>query len=266
MDIIRERVSAIMPVRDRFELARLALTAILQQSDPPEEVVIVDDGSTTPFASAIGDLGTAAAARGVALTVHRNPISQGVSAARNRGFQLSSGALACFCDSDDFWHPDKLKIIRATFALHSGIDILFHAYDWEDGTLSTFKWLPARKPIRLSRYLLVTFAILNPSCFGIRRTAFGAGFRQDMRHHEDLEYFLRLSKRNAIWFYNLALTRMSRAPGSEGGASHDSQAMRHGAVIALTQYAGPTLLGSVALLKISYHKVRALLDKVRARS
>jgi len=266
MDVNRYRISAVMPVRDRFEMALRAVETLINQTERPLEIVIVDDGSMIPFEQHIGALMGTASTLGIPLKVCRHELSKGVSAARNHGFAISQGDFVCFCDSDDYWTPRKLEVIGKIITTSPAVDVLFHSFFWRAGSLRIFALLPADRLVRLSKWLLVSFAFLNPSCLCIKRTAYQTGFREDMKHHEDLEYFLRLSKFNDIWFYNNALTEMGRVPGSEGGASHDTDAMRRGATTALAQYVGPTPVGLLAFLKICYHKTILFLGTVRASS
>ncbi|MCO7274146.1 glycosyltransferase family 2 protein [Cellulosimicrobium cellulans] len=85
-----------------------ALAAVLAQSYPAVELVVVDDGSPDP--DALLRIVEGAAARGAAprpRVVRRAPA--GVSAARNAGVALTSGDLVAFLDDDDRWHPDRLR-------------------------------------------------------------------------------------------------------------------------------------------------------------
>ncbi|MBM7804175.1 hypothetical protein JOD57_000012 [Geodermatophilus bullaregiensis] len=79
-----------------------SLAGVLAQRDVELEVVVVDDGSTD---------GTAEAVRALAdprVRVLRNPASQGVVAARNRGVAATGSGWVGFCDDDDLWAADKL--------------------------------------------------------------------------------------------------------------------------------------------------------------
>jgi glycosyltransferase involved in cell wall biosynthesis len=266
VDVNRYRMSVVMPVRDRFSTALTAVERIIHQTERPFEILIVDDGSVRPFEHHLEQLRQDAAGRGVGFKICRHELSRGVSAARNQGVAMSQGDIICFCDSDDYWEPRKLEIVASIFNSAPEVDVLCHSYKWIGGKLPIFEVMRLNSLRKLPKWLLIAVSILNPSCFCVKRTAYQAGFKEDMKYHEDLEYFLRISKRHDIWFLNDPLTEMARPPGSAGGASHNKRAMRQGAVRALSQYVGLTPLGVLALLKICYHKAMLFLRSASVRS
>ena len=75
-------VSAIIPVHDGRELLARALRSVLGQSRPPDEVIVVDDGSED---------GSAAAARAFAGVTCIELRHQGQAAALNQGIAAASG-------------------------------------------------------------------------------------------------------------------------------------------------------------------------------
>ncbi|MDD7941780.1 glycosyltransferase [Actinomycetospora lutea] len=92
-------VSVVVPVRDRpAELARL-LAAVVDSG--VGEVVVVDDGSADPAA-------TARVAASAGARVVRHDVSRGPAAARNTGAAASTGALVAFLDSDVVPEPGWL--------------------------------------------------------------------------------------------------------------------------------------------------------------
>ncbi|MDB5412171.1 MAG: hypothetical protein JWR10_506 [Rubritepida sp.] len=98
-------VSVVIPSFNRAHLLPETLDAVLTQTCPPEEVIVVDDGSTDGTA----ELVTQYAPR---VTLRTIPNS-GDLAARNRGLAAASGNLVAFCDSDDLWHPELLQEMQA---------------------------------------------------------------------------------------------------------------------------------------------------------
>lgn len=99
------RISAILPTFNRADILEETLDSILSQVEPPEEVIVVDDGSTDNTRTVLDRF--SAHIR----TVHiRN---SGAPVARNTGAYLATGEWFWFCDSDDLWRPEYLAHVRA---------------------------------------------------------------------------------------------------------------------------------------------------------
>jgi glycosyltransferase involved in cell wall biosynthesis len=95
-------VSVVVPTRDRPELLRRAVTAILGQTyRGPIECVVVFDQSDP-------DLPWAEPPPGRRLVLVRNQRTPGLAGARNSGILAATGELVAFCDDDDEWLPEKL--------------------------------------------------------------------------------------------------------------------------------------------------------------
>jgi glycosyltransferase involved in cell wall biosynthesis len=95
-------VSVVVPTRDRPELLRRAVGAILGQAYPgPVRCLVVFDQSDPDLPW--GDPG-----RGRRLELLRNRRAAGLAGARNSGVLHADGELLAFCDDDDEWLPDKL--------------------------------------------------------------------------------------------------------------------------------------------------------------
>jgi glycosyltransferase involved in cell wall biosynthesis len=110
-----ESVSCVVPVHNGVRYLAHAIDSVLEQSCPPGEVVVVDDGSTDGSADAI-------AAYGDAVTyVHQE--HRGPAAARNHGVARTHGELVAFVDQDDWWHPEKLERQLECFAADPALDL-----------------------------------------------------------------------------------------------------------------------------------------------
>jgi glycosyltransferase involved in cell wall biosynthesis len=92
----------VVPTRDRPELLRRAVAAILAQTyKGPVECLVVFDQSDP-------DLPWPDLPPGRTLVVCRNDRTPGLAGARNSGILAASGELVAFCDDDDEWLPEKL--------------------------------------------------------------------------------------------------------------------------------------------------------------
>ncbi|GAB4137044.1 MAG: hypothetical protein Kow0040_23410 [Thermogutta sp.] len=93
-------VSVVIPAWNAARYLPETLRSVLSQTRPPEEIIVVDDGSTD-------DSAVVAERFGPTVRVLRQE-NRGESVARNRGIEAAHGDWIAFLDADDLWHPDKL--------------------------------------------------------------------------------------------------------------------------------------------------------------
>ena len=117
-------VSVVIPTYNRAGLLPRAIRSVRDQTRAPDEVVVVDDGSTDSTCGIIEE-----EFPGVRLLSQEH---RGVSAARNLGIMTTSGAWVAFLDSDDEWLPQKLE--RQLAALEGGREARCFALAGADGT------------------------------------------------------------------------------------------------------------------------------------
>lgn len=94
-------VSVVIPSYNRADLLPFTLDAVLTQTVPPREVIVVDDGSRDDTPAVVARYAPRVRAIGIA--------NAGSIVARNTGLRAATAPHVAFCDSDDLWTPDFLE-------------------------------------------------------------------------------------------------------------------------------------------------------------
>lgn len=96
-------MSVVVTTFRRPELLRRALNSVLNQSRPPEEVIVVDDGADDITAEVVAGFQSSLCRY---ITYGR---PRGGAGARNAGARAATRELIAFLDDDDVWLPRKLE-------------------------------------------------------------------------------------------------------------------------------------------------------------
>jgi len=112
------KVSVIIPVRNGAPYIASAIESVLGQTEPPAELLVVDDGSRDGTAGIVSQF----SGRGVRL-IQQPP--EGAAAARNRGVNLARHEILAFLDADDLWTSTKLEQQSAELRSDTALDMVF---------------------------------------------------------------------------------------------------------------------------------------------
>ena len=190
------------------------IESVLRQSHPPDEVIVVDDGSTDESPRIIESFGPA-----VKLIVQTN---QGVCAARNNGARESTSDVIAFMDSDDLWRANKLELQIAEFERDGDVGLVscgIRYFDEKDNTLVVYD--KGMSGWRAREILLYREPVLNTtaSAIAIRRKVFNeiGGFDEtrELFSAEDREFCYRAAVASKIAFIPEVLVDY-RIHGSNG--------------------------------------------------
>ena len=186
------RISAIIPTYNRLPLLREAVFSVLDQTHPPLELIVADDGSDDGTREYCTNTLAEYPDSFRYLQLSRCGMPGKV---RNAGAELACGEYLAFLDSDDLWKPEKLARQVAYFQEHPEIRICHTREIWQRGEKTVSQ---AGQKHRRSGNIFpdaLKKCILGPSTVLMRRELFEqlGGFREDLEIAEDYELWLRIT-------------------------------------------------------------------------
>ncbi len=207
-------VSVVIPTYNAARYVEAAVASVLGQTFKDVEVLVVDDGST--------DETEAVLSRYRSAVRYLRQENGGVSAARNRGIQESTGRYVAFLDADDTWFPEKLD--RQVAALGSSGR---HRACYSAHVICTEALEPlsvqrgVRKSSSLEGLLLIGNVVGTPSSVLCDRSLFSivGGFDPRLSQCADWDMWVRLATVSEFLYLDEPLvmyrqhgSNMSRAP------------------------------------------------------
>ena len=139
-------VSVAMATYNGQEHLRRQLDSLAAQSQFPAELVVTDDASED---DTIATIEAFAKTSPFPVYIHRNENRLGYRSNFMRAANLCRSELIAFCDQDDYWYPDKIKLSVKPFSDREVL-LAFHNADVVTldgkrvGSLATFA---AQKPV-----------------------------------------------------------------------------------------------------------------------
>ena len=115
--LVAPTVSVVIPTYNRSKMLVEAVESALQQTRPPDEIIVTDDGSTDDTEQVVARYG------GKLRYIQQE--NSGPAAARNNGIRKASGDFIAFLDSDDLWVKDRLERQFAALEQYPELDFIF---------------------------------------------------------------------------------------------------------------------------------------------
>ena len=205
-------ISVVIPLYNKAPYLERTLRSVLGQTFPPDEIIVVDDGSNDgggDIAEALGDARIRVVRQGNA----------GVSVARNRGIEEATSKWIALLDADDEWYQDFLaRCVEA--ALQSNEAVAIFTNYCRDNDARPVLRAENVKSVLLDDYF--RFALSNrglgmwSSCVMIRRDILLkiGGFPVGVARGEDLDTWSRVAWAGAVVFVPQVLAVYHGTPGS----------------------------------------------------
>lgn len=191
-------VSVIIPVYNRCSELRRALDSVYAQTIPADEVIVVDDGSDVDTGQLIRNR--------FPQTRFIRQAHAGVSRARNHGIEHARGEWIAFLDSDDIWHPDKLRAQLNRLQRTDG-EICHTDEIWVRNGVRVNPHNKHRKSGGDLFSRCLALCLISPSSVMISRTLLKnvGGFDESLPVCEDYDLWLRISSLQTIEYIDRPL-------------------------------------------------------------
>ena len=99
------KITVVIPLYNKKDTVLRALDSVLNQQILPDEIVVVNDGSTDGSEKKVENL-----KHPLISLIHQK--NKGVSAARNKGIEVAKSEWIAFLDADDIWKVEYLETIN----------------------------------------------------------------------------------------------------------------------------------------------------------
>lgn len=192
-------VTVIIPTYNRANLVCEAIDSLLAQSRVPDEIIVVDDGSTDNTFTVLQKYQSPV----IVIKNHK----KGRSSARNTGLKRATGSLIAFLDDDDTLPSSSIQLRVTALEAHSEYAVVYGdalLIDFEGNEISRFTGF---KPgLRPSGNVFAAFAHDNLSpihTFMFRKECLNeATFDESLDTLEDHDFWLHIASKHHFLYLN----------------------------------------------------------------
>jgi glycosyltransferase involved in cell wall biosynthesis len=204
------QISVIIPTYNREQFIGEAIKSVVDQTYPPLEIIVVDDGSTDQTAEVIRRFKSP-----IPVFYHWQP-NQGHASALNLGVSFARGDWIAFLDSDDVWYPHKLAVLTNYIQTVPDVPFLYSDLDYfrvdETGQhkLTEREWNSDLIPL-----IFQGGPNASPSAVLLRKDVFmeAGGFNPSLRIGVSWDFFARVAHTWPIYHIPESLAKQRLHPG-----------------------------------------------------
>jgi glycosyltransferase involved in cell wall biosynthesis len=214
-------VSVIIPAYRAAATIGRAMDSLLAQTRPPDEIIVIDDGSPDDLAGALAPYANR-------FTLLRQENS-GVASARNRGLEHARGSFIAFLDADDCWEPDKLARQLNIFREHPELGLVASRFYVQEPGRERYFPAAAVPPIYDRVLTLAGEAAFEAATWVltstvlVRRAALGGQrFDPQLRTAQDRDLWVRLVNASPVYLSSEPLITYVLEPGSLSRSNLDN--------------------------------------------
>jgi glycosyltransferase involved in cell wall biosynthesis len=201
------KISVVIPTYNYAHYLDYAIASVLAQERYPDEIIVVDDGSTDNTKEVV--------ARYQSQVRYVYQKNAGLSAARNKGTAVASGDWVAYLDSDDAWTPAKLLRQEQAILNTPGAVVAYTGCIYLNPDQSLTEAPRAMPPGTIWPLLRARNMLPASSTMAHRKSVLEAGgFNEALRACEDWDLWVRLKPRGPFAAACEPLTIVRQTPQS----------------------------------------------------
>jgi teichuronic acid biosynthesis glycosyltransferase TuaG len=207
-------VSIIMPVYNARDFIEEAIQSVIRQGYDNWELIIVNDGSTDGSNDILTKFDSYT-------RIHiYNQSNKGVSSARNVGLAKMKGDYFCFLDADDTLPPNSIESRLKVFQANPALSFVDGSVAFIDSISQkqTKQYRPQFEGPPLRQLLKLSDTCFFGLSWMIKQSDCRIFMREDIKHGEDLLFFMELSRNGGLYLFTNELVLNYR--------QHERSAMR----------------------------------------
>lgn len=206
--------AVIIPVFNGEQFLGAAIESALAQTRVPNEIIVIDDGSTDRSAE------IARSIPGVRLVQQANA---GPAAARNAGIVTATSDYVALLDADDLWPADRLAIMARILDREPAVGAVVGR---QRLLVELGAPLPSWVPDSTDPEAIDPVDLDRPTGFLVRRSLFDTVglYDESMVYGEDVDWYLRCVDAGVRWELIEDVTQIRRVHAAN--LTHDAEAVR----------------------------------------
>lgn len=209
-------ISVVIPLYNKASTIRRCLKSVFSQTIPPDELIIIDDGSQDDSLEIVKKTIKYHTEISIKIVEQKN---SGVSYTRNKGVSLARNEYIAFLDADDEWHEEFIETAQKVISTHQNISLFTCKHRVYDESLGSYipkqNFGPNETGI-IDNYLSLakSYPIVNSSKVVVNKLYFSkvGGFPEKAKVSEDLFLWIKLSECAPIAYCDKLLVTIFQAP------------------------------------------------------
>ena len=197
------KVSVVIPVYNEEKYIKNCLDSLMKQKEMPDEIIVVDNNCTDKTISIVKKF------EGITVIQEKK---QGISPARNKGFNSAKYEIIARCDADSILPDNWIKNIKETFSKNGQIVGFTSSIIFYDLPIINKSDLPSDIFHYVSKIILGFPSFVGPS-MAIRKNIWSKVRNEictnDKEVHEDIDLAIHIKKYGEIFFEPNVVVKIS---------------------------------------------------------